>query len=91
MAHYALLNLTGNRLAPYLHTPDPQEGEVQAILNEYANRHPAAPFSLVNLGEALSGMGVPASGEPRPCEGCRGLYAATCPARHVLDRVIGHG
>jgi tRNA(Ile)-lysidine synthase TilS/MesJ len=91
VALYALLNLTGNGEAPRLDTRDPQESDVQQILDEYTNRHPSAPFSLVNLGEALSGMGVPESGEPRPCEGCRGLYATTCPARRILDLVTGHG
>jgi tRNA(Ile)-lysidine synthase TilS/MesJ len=90
VALYALLNVPGFVQEEGPGTSDPQEKEIRRILAEYTNRHPAAPFSLVNLGEALSGMEDPESPELHPCEGC-GEPSATCPARGILDRVTGHG
>ncbi|MDD1665652.1 MAG: tRNA(Ile)-lysidine synthase [Methanomicrobiales archaeon] len=91
VALYARLNLPGQEPQPSPHPRDPLESEVRRILDEYTNRHPAAPFSLVNLVEALQEQGVPEAGKPRPCEECRKLYAATCPAHRILDQVTGHG
>ena len=91
VALYGQLNLPGNEMAPCVGARDPPEGEVQRILDAYTNRHPAAPFSLVNLGEALLERRVPEPGGPRSCNGCRERFATTCPARGILDRVMGHG
>jgi len=90
VALYGRLNLPGNGDSSCLHTRDPLESEVRRILDDYLDLHPAAPFSLVNLGEALRGLRVPEPGGPRPCNGCRERYATTCPARGILDRVMGH-
>jgi tRNA(Ile)-lysidine synthase TilS/MesJ len=87
---YALLNIPPDEQALCLHARDLQESEVQRILDEYTNRHPAAMFSLVNLGEALRERSVPGPGETLPCKGCRERFATTCPARGSLDRVMGH-
>ena len=87
-ALYSLLNLPGHEQTRCMCARDPQESEVQRILDEYTNRHPAALFSLVNLGEALQEGSVFGSAEPRPCNGCREL-CATCPARRI--QVTGHG
>jgi tRNA(Ile)-lysidine synthase TilS/MesJ len=91
VALYAQLNLPGNGGAPCLDAGDPLESGVRQILDEYTTRHPAAPFSLVSLSEALLEHSVKERGEPRPCNGCREQCAITCPARRILDEVKGHG
>ncbi len=91
VALYALLNIPGFVQEVGPGTPDPQENEIRRILAEYSNRHPAAPFSLVNLGETLSGMEERESREPYLCERCGEPCVPTCPARGILDRVTGHG
>ena len=90
VALYARLNLPGLEPQCPSNPRDPLEDCVQQILNEYTARHPAAPFSLGNLGEALRYQGVTKPRRPQPCEGCGELYSASCPARLILDRVTGH-
>ena len=51
---YARLNVPGSLGDGCPHTRDQAEREAGRILDEYAARHPSTPFSLVNLGEALS-------------------------------------
>jgi tRNA(Ile)-lysidine synthase TilS/MesJ len=92
VALYARLNLPGIAgMAPRPHACDPLEGEVRKILSAYTTRHPAAPFSLVNLADALLEQKIPGPVGPRPCDGCRERLAAACPARRILDEVKGHG
>jgi tRNA(Ile)-lysidine synthase TilS/MesJ len=90
VALYARLNGTGCEGGPRLQPCSPQENEVRRILDEYSLRHPAAMFSLVNLGEALSGMEEPEAGWTQSCDGC-GEPSAACVARGMPDRVDGHG
>jgi tRNA(Ile)-lysidine synthase TilS/MesJ len=90
VALYARLNLPDHeQVCPDV--GDTQESEGRRILSEYTTRHPSAPFSLVNLGEALLEWNVPGPGEPQPCHGCPERLATTCPARRILEEVKGHG
>jgi tRNA(Ile)-lysidine synthase TilS/MesJ len=91
VALYSRLNIPGNGDSSCLHTRDQLENEVRRILDEYTTRHHAAPFSLVHLSEALQEQNALKPGEPQPCNGCRERFATTCPARGILDRVMGHG
>ncbi|MGA2934382.1 MAG: ATP-binding protein [Methanomicrobiales archaeon] len=91
VALYALLNVPGPVQEVGPHAPDKQGSETWRILAEYTNRHPAAPFSLVHLSEALSEMEGHTSREPYICERCSGPCVPSCPARGILDQVTGHG
>jgi tRNA(Ile)-lysidine synthase TilS/MesJ len=91
VALYARLNLPGQGPQPSPHPRDPLESEARRILDEYTTRHPAAPFSLVNLNETLLEQGVLGPGELLSCKRCRERLAAICPARLILDWVTGHG
>ena len=91
VALYSRLNLPDHGQAPRPEAADPLVNEVRRILDEYTDRHPSTMFSLVNLGEALSGMSVPGSEEPRSCDGSREQCPATCPERRIRERVKGHG
>jgi tRNA(Ile)-lysidine synthase TilS/MesJ len=91
VALYALLNVPGFVQEVGTHAPEPQESEIRRILADYTIRHPSALFSLVHLGEALSGMEERESREPDLCERGGEPCVPTCPARGILDRVTGHG
>ncbi len=91
VALYARLNLTDCDQDPGVSVSGPLETEVCRILQEYTHRHPAAPFSLVNLAVALAEEGVQGTGEPRPCEDCQEQRATSCPARRIPGQVPGHG
>ena len=91
VALYARLNFPGIGEVSCLDAgEDLLKGEVRRILDEYTNRHPATPFSLVNLSEALGEQSVPGPCEPRPCDGCRERFVPTCPVRRILDEVTGY-
>ena len=91
VALYARLNIPDCDQGPVMPASGPQETGEGRILDEYAHRHPAAPFSLANLGAALAGEGVPRPGTPARCESCREPCAGGCPARRILDQVAGRG
>jgi tRNA(Ile)-lysidine synthase TilS/MesJ len=90
VALYARLNLPGQGQV-CLDDRDPQESEVRQILDAYADRHPAAMFSLVNLGDAMKEQNMSGPVGPHLCDGCRERLATACPARRILDEVGGHG
>ena len=92
VALYARLNFPGDAgTAPRPQSRDPLWSEVRRVLSEYTNRHPAAPFSLVNLGDALQEQHVPGPVGPEPCDGCRERLATSCPARRIPGEVKGNG
>jgi tRNA(Ile)-lysidine synthase TilS/MesJ len=90
VALYARLNGTDCENGPRPQSRSLQENEVRRILDEYGLRHPAAMFSLVNLAEALSGIGEPEAWGTQPSDGC-GEPSAACAARGMPDRVDGYG
>ncbi|HXW99101.1 MAG TPA: tRNA(Ile)-lysidine synthase, partial [Methanomicrobiales archaeon] len=55
LALYASLNALDTRQGGCAHALSDAEREAGNILDEYRARHPSAPFSLVSLGEALTG------------------------------------
>jgi tRNA(Ile)-lysidine synthase TilS/MesJ len=50
---YAFLHPNGNEFEKHLCSPSRVPEEIRALLNEYAYRHPATKYALVNLAEEL--------------------------------------
>jgi len=59
-------------------------GEVRRLLDDYTQRHPSAPYSLVSLCEQLSGTGMPVQGDIRLCDQCGEPCNGTCPICSIL-------
>ena len=87
LALYAELNVPGYIRARRVHPPGLMEGEAARILEEFTRRHPSTPFSLVSLGEALSGR----DGAGGRALGPHDRWGEDCPVRGPRDRVSGHG
>ncbi|NYT07388.1 MAG: TIGR00269 family protein [Methanomicrobiales archaeon] len=87
VALYALLHIEGFEIGrcPYSHNA--LRADVRNLLNDYAWRHPATRYSLVNLGERLSGIGgdVPAAAI---CESCGEPFIGECRTCRMLSEVL---
>jgi uncharacterized protein (TIGR00269 family) len=88
VALYAHLHVEGFEEAgcPYAHNAI--RADVRGILNDYAYRHPATKFALVNLGDELARLGPPAEG-PRlePCPRCGEPCQPPCRVCGILGEV----
>ena len=87
VALYAFLHVEGFDLAGCPYAGDALRGDVRGILDDYAYRHPATKYALVNLGESLrdpervSGEGF------RVCERCGEPCGRICRTCQVLDEM----
>ena len=88
---YARLNVPDSLGDGCPHTRNLAEREAGRILDEYTSRHPSTPFSLVNLGEALSaGEGTGSGKRDRDWRSGEPSVPAR-PARDRDDPVTGRG
>jgi uncharacterized protein (TIGR00269 family) len=86
VALYAFLHVKGFDLAGCPYSADALRGDVRSMLDDYAYRHPATKYSLVNLGEALR---EPAQGGGglRICEECGEPCGTVCRTCQILEEL----
>ena len=89
VALYAFLHVEGFDLAGCPYAVGALRGDVRGLLDAYTYRHPATKYSLVNLGEALQGPGIPPGEELRVCEVCGEVCGRVCRVCQVLEEVRG--
>ena len=89
VALYAFLHVEGFDLAGCPYAVGALRGDVRGLLDAYTYRHPATKYSLVNLGEALQGPGIPPGEELRVCEVCGEVCGRVCRVCQVLEEVQG--
>ena len=87
VALYAFLHVEGFDLAGCPYAVGALRGDVRGLLDDYASRHPATKYSVVNLGEALRNPAKPQEERIRVCERCGEPCGKTCRACQVLDEV----
>jgi len=88
VALYALLHVEGFEIGrcPYSHNA--LRADVRNLLNDYAWRHPATRYSLVNLGERLSGMGAGETSASGICDTCGEPFIGECRACRMVSEVL---
>lgn len=88
VALYALLNVEGFEIGrcPYSHNA--LRADVRNLLNDYAWRHPATRYSLVNLGERLAGIVGEGVSGAEICERCGEPFIGECSTCRMLSEVL---
>ena len=88
VALYALINVEGFEIGrcPYSHNA--LRADVRDLLNDYAWRHPATRYSLVNLGERLAGLGTREASAAGICESCGEPFIGECRPCRMLSEVL---
>ncbi|MDD3622062.1 MAG: TIGR00269 family protein [Methanofollis sp.] len=90
VALYAYLTLAHFEEGACPYSGTALRGDVRALLNDYALRHPAARFALKNLGEELSGVCGTTAEHLKVCEVCGEPYAGEhCRSCEVLREARG--
>jgi uncharacterized protein (TIGR00269 family) len=88
VALYALLHVEGFEIGrcPYSHNA--LRADVRNLLNDYAWRHPQTRYSLVNLGERLSGMGAKETSAAGICDSCGEPFIGECRTCRMISEVL---
>jgi uncharacterized protein (TIGR00269 family) len=69
----------------------PFEDDVQAMLNQFTNRHPATKYALLNLEKKLVGAGVYLADSVTSCHQCGEPTAGICQSCRIINEVTAHG
>ncbi len=88
VALYALLHVKGFEIGrcPYSHNA--LRADVRNLVNDYAWRHPATRYSLVNLGERLSGIEGRGGSAAGICASCGEPFIGECRTCRMLSEVL---
>jgi len=88
VALYALLHVKGFEIGrcPYAHNA--LRADVRNLLNDYAWRHPATRYSLVNLGERLRKAGEGGAPATLTCDRCGEPFIGECRTCRMVSEVL---
>lgn len=91
VALYADLHIKsyGQSGCPY--NNQPFEEDVQAMLNQFTNRHPATKYALLNLGKKLACGCVPLADSVTSCQQCGEPTEGICQSCRIINEVTAHG
>jgi uncharacterized protein (TIGR00269 family) len=69
----------------------PFEEDVQAMLNQFTNRHPATKYALLSLEKKLAGACGPLADSVTSCQRCGEPTDGICQSCRIINEVTAHG